>query len=509
MRRRCRPHRVICLLGIPWLFSCNETDTVKEFTAVARPARISPDYSDTVIPPNIAPLNFVVREAGVGYLVTIHAGTGKGIEVFSDTGRIQIPLRPWKELLRCNRSGNLLWDIYVKGDDGQWRRYEPMSVTIAEEDIDSHLAYRVIRPIYNFWTHVGVYQRDLTTYDESPILRGETFDNGCVNCHSFPRNDPDSMFIGVRSKHGGATILAREGRAVKIGRKFGYTTWHPSGRSAVFSINKVVQFFHTAGPEVREVADLDAALAQYDCDSQAVTVLSGLARKDRLETYPAWSHDGKRLYFCSAPILWRDRDAVPPDRHDEVKYDLLCATYDVGSGAWGTPDTVLSSEETGLSIMQPRPSPDGRFLLFCMCNYGCFPVHQRSSDLYLMDLATRKYRKLSINSDLSESWHSWSSNSRWIAFNSKRQGGFLTRTYFSYVDTSGRAHKAFILPQKDPEFYDSFIKIHSLPELITGPVTVSQRALYTAVKAPKGEDITVTGATRKADSLPPWVGRRE
>ena len=136
-----------------------------------------------------------------------------------------------------------------------------------------------------------------------------------------------------------------------------------------------------------------------------------------------------------------------------------------------------------MSILEPRISPDGRFLLFCMCKYGVFPVFRPSSDLYMMDLRSGGYRRLEINSEYSESWHSWSSNSRWIAFSSKRLDGLFTRPFFSYVEADGRVRKPFILPQKDPEFYHSFLRTFSVPELITGPVRVSQKALVGAIRS--------------------------
>ena len=96
-----------------------------------------------------------------------------------------------------------------------------------------------------------------------------------------------------------------------------------------------------------------------------------------------------------------------------------------------------------------------------------------------------------------------------MAFSSKRRGGLFTWTYLSYLDRTGRAQKAFIVPQEDPRFYEAFTRIYSLPELITGPVGVSERALSRAVKSTQRDDIIVTGATRKADSPPSWTGWRE
>jgi hypothetical protein len=91
-------------------------------------------------------------------------------------------------------------------------------------------------------------------------------------------------------------------------------------------------------------------------------------------------------------------------------------------------------------------------VLFCLSAYGHFPVYQASSDLHVLDLTTRSKRWLPINSPEAESWHCWSSNSRWVVFSSKRLDGLFARPFFSYVDKEGGFHKPFLLPQEDPEF---------------------------------------------------------
>jgi hypothetical protein len=266
-------------------------------------------------------------------------------------------------------------------------------------------------------------------------------------------------------------------------------------------------FQHTAGPEIRDVVDLDSLLAYYDAGSRTVKTAPALARKDRLETYPAWSPDGRFLYFCSAPRTWTDRSVIP-ERYDQIQYDLVRIAYDVRQDTWGEPQTILSAQQTGMSILLPRISPDGRWLLLSLCRYGCFPVYQQSSDLYLIDLEAARntgryeYRRLEINSDESESWHSWSSNSRWIAFSSKRDNGTFTRTYLSYVDPNGVAYKPLLLPQKDPTHYDSCLWTYSVPELTTGPVPFSKEKLGRVVRGSRQIDVQmpITTATPKAGS---------
>jgi len=301
-----------------------------------------------------------------------------------------------------------------------------------------------------------------------------------------------------------------------VGAKFGYTCWHPSGRLALYSINNVRQFFHFARNEVRDVVDMDSLLFYYLLDSKTVKTSPKISRKDRLETFPAWSPDGRYLYFCSAPILWSDRNKVPPEQYDKVRYDLMRISYDLESDRWGELETILSAQDTGLSILQPRISPDGRWLLFLMCQYSCWAGYQTSSDLYLIDLKAAQetgrydYTRLDINSDQSESWHSWSSNSRWIAFSSKKGNGLFTRTYLAYVDQTGKFYKPILLPQKDPTFYDSCLWTHGVPELVIEPVIITKEKLGRIVRSSRQIEVTlpITMATPKAAApSEPWQER--
>ncbi len=470
--------------------------------AVARRPRIVPDYAGIVVPPNIAPLNFTIDEPGERYMARIYAASGEPIEVASMTSEIVIPLEPWKRLLSANAGEELHVDVFVETEGGQWNQYPTIDNTIAEEPIDSHLVYRFMKPSSYFPKQMQICQRNLETFDEEVLLDTQSFDNGCANCHSFVGNDPNRVLLGTRSmSFPSATAYVHDGQIDKIGAKFGYTSWHPSGRIVTYSINDVRQFFHTAQTEIHDVVDLDSIIVYYDVAKHETRTTPALSDKKRLETYPTWTPDGEYLYFCSAPVLWTNMQTVPPRRYREVKYDLMRIRYDVETDAWGPLETVLSAAETGRSILLPRVSPDGRFLLFCMSEYGCFPVYQPSSDLYMMDLRTGQYRKAAINSEYAESWHSFSSNSRWIVFSSKRQGGLFTRPFVSYVDATGQAHKAFVLPQQHPSFYESCCQVYSVPELVTGPVAVDREGLVETITGSAQISVnSITGATPKTNS---------
>jgi hypothetical protein len=524
--RRYKRHLIVGVVAAPvvalvWLLGLDASGPAADrVIAMGRPPHLHPDYSNTVIPPNIAPLNFQVRDGGERYFVRIRSQQGRPIEVQSRSGKITIPEKPWHALLDANRGGRLEFEVSLRSDDGRVScRFDTFGCAIAREDIDGYLAYRRIHPVHSAWRDMGIYQRDLRGFGESIILTGEYFGGGCVNCHTFCNQRTETMLVSTRSaKYKNAATIVHDGAAEKVDATFGYSAWHPSGKILVFHSAKIAMFQHAAGAEIRDVIDLDSYLACYDVDSRTVKAAPALARKDRLETYPAWSPDGRYLYFCSAPLTWTRRDAIP-EQYDQVKYDLVRIAYDVQKDTWGAPETILSAKETGLSILEPRISPDGRWLLFCMCRYGCFPVYQQSSDLYLIDLQAAErtgryeYRRLEVNSEESESWHSWSRNSRWIAFSSKRGNGTFTRTYLSYVDPNGVAHQPLLLPQKDPTYYDSCLWTYSVPELALEPVRVAQENLGRVVRSsrPINVQMPVTMATPQAkpQESEPYISTRE
>jgi hypothetical protein len=470
--------------------------------AVPRLPEVAPNYVGIVIPPNIAPLNFVIREPGMKYQARIYSVASGTIEVNSTTGEIVIPQSRWRDLLAQNTGQELYFDVCVEKEDGNWSRYQTIVNTVAMEKIDPYLVYRCMTPSSYAGKRMRIRQRNLENFEEADVFDTQSFEGGCVHCHSFIDQRPDQILIGVRSPSlPSVTLYGHEGRVDKIGTKFGYTAWHPSGKIVAYSVNDVRQFFHNVRTEIHDVVDLNSAIFYYDIEEARIKTVPALADKKLLETYPAWTPDGKVLYFCSAPLLWADTETFPPERYREVKYDLMRISYDIETDRWGTLETLLSADDTGLSILMPRVSPDGRFLLFCMAEYGCFPVYQPTSDLYLMDLQTGAYRKAPINSEYAEAWHSWSGNSRWIVFSSKRAGGVFTRILISHVDTDGQPSKPFLLPQKSPLFYDSCYYVYNMPELIAGSVPVDTKTLVRAILGSTQIYVdSVTGATPTSGS---------
>ncbi len=484
----------------------------EQFTEVDRAPKIFPDYQDCVIPPNIAPLNFVVDEAGPTVCARIYADRGDDIVVGSRNGKVVIPIGPWRDLLAANVGEVVRMDVYARNDTDGWRRFRTVSNQIANEPIDPYVVYRLLDgPNHNLNPGMATIERHLESFDERPLWASTK--GSCANCHTFINNDPSRMLMHIRGADGTAMVLAQDGVVEKINTRtrfnppIGFTAWHPSGKVAAFSCNKLRLVHKTAG-ESRTAIDYISDIGLYHLASHTITSTRAVSRPDRRESYPYWSPDGKYLYFVSGALPWptdADKELTPPAEFLEVQYDLMRIGYDVETGRWGDPEVVLSAEQFGQSINEPRISPDGRFLMFIAAPYGGFPLYL-DSDLYILDLATGKHWPLAeANSDQCDSWHTWSLNNRWVVFGSKRRDHILTKLYITHIDEDGQATKAFVIPQKDPALYNRQMKTYNVAELVTGPVAWGPKELREVI-APtvtaRPVD-AVSSATTDWDQAPP------
>lgn len=462
----------ICIyfIALVTLVSCNYN--LPEVVGTGGKPSMFPDYTDVTIPANIAPLNFKIAHERSA-LVSLSC-KGEELKVKTNTGSFNIPSKDWKRLLQKASGDSIQVVVYERKESG-WHRYEPFYLHLAEETIDPYLVYRRIAPGYRMWGEMGLYQRNLESFEEDAILTNKLTHNNCMNCHSFCMQNPDNMVFHQRSTHAG-TYLLTEGKTRKLqpkekpeGHSLVYPHWHPSGRYIAFSSNDTKQDFHLASPNRVEVFDQSSDIFLYDLETDELVSDSLLCSKGNMETFPAFSPDGKTLYFCSSP-------AQPmPESYEEAKYNLLSLAFDPETRTFGQViDTLYNAEQEKRSAKFPRISPDGRFLMYTLSDYGNFSIWHRDADLQLLDMETHQADSLpQVNSGDVESYHSWGSNSRWFVFSSRRVDGLYTRPYICYIDKNGVAAKPFLLPQKDADYYTRSLFSFNIPELIKGKVDVS------------------------------------
>ena len=323
---------------------------------------------------------------------------------------------------------------------------------------------------------MGIYERSLADYKEKALIENTQFD-GCVNCHAYNRGDPENYSLHIRGQHG-ATLLNIDGQMQAYNTKTDstlgfcvYPYWHPDGNHIAYSSNNTRQGFHVLADKLIEVFDLDSDLQVYDVRANTLISAASIKKTEVWETFPAFSADGKTLYFCAAtprPI---------PAETDQIRYNLCSVSFDPVTGCIGSEiDTLVFAEGLGKSVSFPKPSYDGKFLVYTLSDYGNFSIWHHEADLWILDLATGESRPMSkANSADTESYHSWSSNSRWMMFSSRRDDGLYTRLYFTHIDENGQESKPFMLPQKHPLHYYSYMnRSYNVPEFVTGPVDMDR-----------------------------------
>lgn len=450
----------ILFLAILGVLSCSAPSG--EIPSYATESLIYPDYTEVTIPRGIAPLTFHVNTEEKEVRVVLRSGD---YSVTMDKKEVAVSATEWKKLM--SGSDTIRVDILSKKDQ---KVLHAFSIYISEDAIDPYLSYRLIAPGHELWGQMGIYQRSLADYEEKAIYENTHSKQVCVNCHTSNQGNPDESFFHQRPKPSG-TILVKDGKVQKLSNYFSekvpilvYPSWHPSGEYIAFSVNKTVQSIHSLDKNRIEVMDLWSDIVVLELKTNQLLTSTRLMLPEAFETFPSFSPDGKRLYFCTAKAV------TLPDSIKSVKYDLCAIDFDAVKETFGQQvDTIVKASEEDCSVSFPRVSPDGRFLLYTKHAYGNFSIWHREADLHMYDLQKQQSVDVNLlNSSESESFHSWSSNGRWVVFSSRRNDGLYTSLYLAHIDETGKVGKPFILPQKQSGFYFYQDKSYNVPEFMKG-----------------------------------------
>lgn len=443
---------------------------------------IFPDYKDVTVPFNIAPMNFRINSPADKCYAKI------GEKEYFGEQHIEFDSKDWHSLLADNKGKSLKVEVATKYNE-KWTRWKAFDIHVSDKPIDSHLAYRLIEPGYEKWHIVGLYQRNLESFEEKAIIRNDMTGYNCINCHSFCNGNPAQMMFHMRAANGGTYII--DGNEItKLNTKtdktisnMTYPYWHPSGKYITTSVNDIKQFFHSVKEKKMEVFDLESDIVIYDVEKKAILSEASIITKEHFETFPSFSPDGKWLYFCSAD------STEMPKNYNKVRYNLCRVAFDAEKGKLNMPiDTLVKADS--LSYTFPRISPDGKFLMYTETEYGQFPIWHKDAELRMLDLNNNSQIDISgLNSSDTESYHSWSSNSSWIVFSTRRDNGLYTLPYIGFIGEDGKPGKPFLLPQKNPDFYDYQLYSFNIPELITGEIEVSPYKIQQVATKEKPQNV--------------------
>ena len=496
MKRNIYTYALLWVAALMMLASCANHPGVPSSSRDAKSLPgIFPDYCNVTIPCNIAPLNFMLPKGQYDECVArITTPDGKQ-QTYGDGVKVQIPEDEWHDMLDASKGKSLKVEVWGKKGE-EWLSFKPFEIYVAKDPIDEYVSYRLIEPSYVAWTYMEIAQRKLTTFEESQIFNNEITCSDikkgqCINCHSYQNYKTDNMMFHVRLANSG-TVIVNDGKVSKVDLKRDYTissgvypSWHPTAKLIAFSTNLTRQAFHTANPNKIEVYDLESDLILYDVEKDSVSVVS--ADPDLLEIYPTWSPDGKYLYYGKSvplPEEMKDKDKDIRVIYPKIQYNLYRRSFDLATHGFGEEELVYDAASSDKSITLARISPDGRYLLFALGQYGCF--HSRHHDADIVCIPMNQYSGTALtgetaktvdltplnSKDYSDSYPSWSSNGHWIMIASRRDDDNYSRVYFAYFN-NGKVGKAFLMPQEDPEHHTFLLKSYNRPEFMVEPVKIS------------------------------------
>lgn len=452
-------------------------------------ASIFPDFKDVTVPRNIAPLNFMIdNTADAFYTVMSNGATSVSIR----GKKVCIPTKNWNRLVSGADSCITVSIFARKGRS--WAEMEPFRIHLSNDSIDRYISYRRMPLVGEYYHVLDMVQRDITGFDEKTYFSNTMIqDEGhgsCVNCHCFSNYRTDNMQFHVRQYKGG-TILVIDGQPNKIELKTDstlssgvYPAWHPTHDYIAYSNNKTFQAFHSMSQDKIEVIDEINDIILYDIRSNTVSPVEN--DPNEMECYPAWSSDGRTLYYVSyhyEGLFDTNRKSRIFDNCARMRFNLYAKPFDPETRTWGPHCLVYDAAAIDSSMTWPRVSPDGRYLLACISDHGIFPLDQIASDLFIIDFKTGTARRTDeINSQFAESYHSWSSNGKWVMWSTRREDGIYTRLYFSHIDEDGHFSKPFALPQKDPEFNRKSLFAFNVAEFTIEQVRINAADLSDFIK---------------------------
>lgn len=479
------------LVGILLLFSCSE----KPVDAVVsdKLPDIYPDYKEVTIPVDIAPLNFNIVGDSVDAVYAEVKGS-RGGEITAEGGYADFDIDEWHKLTEQNKGGSLKVTVSVKRN-GRWTEYKPFDIYVSNYKLDAWgLTYRLIDPGYEVGGDIGIYQRCLSDYNEYPILTEKAVPGRCMNCHTPNRTNPKEFTSQIRGDNGG-TLIYKDGKATWLNTKTeqtkaagSYASWHPDGRYVAYATNAVWQSFFTGAKSNLEVYHTFSHIALLDTKTNQLILSPLLNDTISQAIFPAFSADGKTLYFSSS-----EQQNVPRD-YLKVKCSICAIPFDAATGTFGSKvDTLLNGPRDNRSYVIVRPSYDGRWLMYTVASRSNFPIAQRDADLWMMDLKSGRTSPLTVcNTKETESYHNWSADSHWFVFSSKRGDGLHTRLYLSSIDDKGNATKPFLLPQRNPwKYYHSLFKAYNVPDFTLTKVELDMHQVARDILEGKRTQVTV------------------
>jgi tetratricopeptide (TPR) repeat protein len=293
----------------------------------------------------------------------------------------------------------------------------------------------------------------------------------CGNCHSF---SGDGSVLGLDVDYGndkgGYAILPVSKQMLLNDEKI--ITWSdykkddgeptfgllsqvsPDGRYVISTVKDRAVFVATPGIEFSQLFfPIKGILVVYDTETGSYRPLPGADDPEYVQSNPTWSPDGKSIVFARSKVYRKesiatatsillDEKDVPEFIEDKepFKFDLYRVPFNEGRG--GTPEPIEGASHNGKSNYFAKFSPDGKWIVFCKAEN--YMLLMPDSELFIVPAAGGEARRLRANTPRMNSWHSWSSNGRWLVFSSKANTPY-TQLFLTHIDEQGQSTPPVVL----------------------------------------------------------------
>ncbi len=423
----CPRARLIVLDGLPRsaasLFDCVGA-------APDEALRITTPSDGAVIPANLAYPLVEWRSEGPADAFRLELRSGRtGLDVI-------LKGRSWRpgpgEFERFLRRRDVALTVYRLAR-GRTARSAPVRLRVAERPLADRIVFRAVAPLFD----PSLPNALVAFAPDRPALATLVESEGtCVGCHAWAGG---AAFLNL--KQGAERRLVATGRAggapaalrLDLG-PFSFIAPSPTAGHVVF----VHAPLGDLAPKDTVVEPFDypyraADLWVLDTRTGAVAPLPGAADPGFVEDMPSFSPDGGRVVFSR----YRFDDRAGAERVPSMEL----AEVPFAGGRGGAAKPVAGASAEGTWNYFARYSPDGRWISFCRGDASRGVYARRSSDIWIVPSGGGAARRLRLNAEgAMDSWHAWSSDSRWLAFSSNRDGSGMTALYLAYVDGDGNDH---------------------------------------------------------------------
>jgi hypothetical protein len=337
----------------------------------------------------------------------------------------------------------------------------------SRDPVGAPILFRRVPPSFSYASsHPEIMEwclADISSGEDPPVIMSRQ--SYCASCHTASGNgeilgmdmdyggDKGSYFItGVKEN-----ILLKNKDFISwndFPREDGlqssglFSRLSPDGLHVVTTANDISFLAKISDPYFSQLFfPIQGHLAFYSKLNRSMhRLFTGHDKNEIIETDPSWSPDGRYILF-SLTLMIRDlyaelggntifsaadADVENLNKQYPVHFNVYKVAFNEGNGGRAVP--LEGASYNGRSNYFARYSPDGRWIVFTQSNTGL--VLQPDSRLYILAASGGEARRMNCNRTCMNSWHSWSPNSRWLAFVSKENMPY-TELYLTHIDENG------------------------------------------------------------------------